>query len=74
MKENRCNVDDLKKEKNTLVKAAMEEKLQAEIDLARDIQFITSHQNSGNKSIKNVRKNRKKEIQKNHRDIVGEEL
>ena len=68
------NVDDLKKEQKILVKAAMEEKLQAEIDLARYIQIITSRENIGNKSTKNVRQNRQKEIQKNHRDIVGEEL
>ncbi|MHB8130482.1 MAG: Mu transposase C-terminal domain-containing protein [Mobilitalea sp.] len=67
-------VEELKKGQNLLVKAVLGEKLQAEIDLARDIQIITSHKNSGNKSTKNIRKNRQKEIHKNHRDIIGEEL
>ena len=67
-------IEELKKEKSQIIKEAAEEKLQAEIDLARDIQIITSRENSGNKSTKDIRKNRQKETRKNHKDIIGEEL
>jgi len=67
-------VEDLKKEQGLLLKEAEEEKLQAEIDLARDIQIITSRGSNANRSTKGIRKNRQKETKKNHRDIIGEEL
>nr|WP_294487056.1 Mu transposase C-terminal domain-containing protein [uncultured Anaerosporobacter sp.] len=67
-------VEDLKKEQGLIMKEAEVEKLQAEIDLARNIQIITSRGNNDNRSIKDIRKNRQKETKRKHRDIIGEEL
>jgi transposase InsO family protein len=67
-------VENLKKEQGLIIKDAAEEKLQAEIDLARDIQIITSRGSNENRRTKDIRKNRQKETKKNHRDIIGEEL
>lgn len=67
-------VEDLKKEQGLIMKESEEEKLQAEIDLARNIQIITSRESNENRSTKGIRKNRQNETIKKHRDIIGEEL
>lgn len=67
-------VEELKREQVIIIKEAEEEKLQAEIDLARNIQIITSRENNENRSTKDIRKNRQKETRRNHRDIIGEEV
>lgn len=66
-------VNEEKEQQKKIVSAAIEEKVQAELDLAGHIQAIAAHTSgSPEKKTKNIRSNRKKEVLKNHRNIAGE--
>lgn len=67
-----CEVLDMKEKQKGLLKKEGEDKLQAEIDLARKIGVVVSLSDPGTGSIKDIRKNRKREQHKNHKDLIGE--
>lgn len=67
-------VQQMKDMQNDLKADARNQKLQAEISLANHIQTIAGGKASDNKSIKNIRKTRKKEQDRKHRDMVKEEI
>lgn len=68
-----AQVLEAQEEQKKLVSMEIEDNLQAEIDLAVHIQAITSNvSESGNKNTKDIRDNRKKEVDKQHRNIAGE--
>ncbi|MDF2610717.1 MAG: hypothetical protein K0R92_2191 [Lachnospiraceae bacterium] len=66
-------VNEEKEQQKNIVSAAIEDRVQAELDLAGHIQAITMHTSgSSEKKTKDIRNNRKKEVLKNHRNIAGE--
>lgn len=64
-------VQDMKRRQRDLVRREMENKTQAEVDLARHLSVLSSGASGGqeNPSVKNIRANRKKEQRKAHRDL-----
>ena len=61
----------LKQQNNTLINSYMQYELQSEIDLINNIDGIISYTNKNkNVSIKNIRENRKKEVNSIHDDIM----
>lgn len=68
-----AQVQEVQEEQKKLVSMVMEEKIQAEIDLAGHIQAIAAHSTGPfTKDTKDIRNNRKNEVRKSHRDIAGE--
>lgn len=65
-------IQTLKNRQNNLIKEYSKGKTQAEIDLATHIQTIANQRLNFDKSIKNIRDNRKAEQQKKHIDFVKE--
>lgn len=66
-------VNEEKEQQKKIVSTAIEEKVQAELDLAGHIQVIAAHiSGSPEKKTKDIRDNRKKEVIRNHRNIAGE--
>lgn len=66
-------VQDLKAAKKTIVKGAVRDNLQAQIDLAQHIEAI-AHSVDGHTDVhvKNIRNTRKREQSKYHRDYMKE--
>ena len=70
-----ADVEEMQKKQRGIVKELQEQKTQAEIDLARNIQLVLDEvpEDRRPKSIKNIRANRKTEVIKQHKSI-GKEL
>ena len=64
------SVADLQDKQQTIINEHKPVTLQAKIDLANQIETISSHKQKGNSDIKCIRSNRQKERQKTHIDYV----
>lgn len=68
------DIELMQKDKNELVKTAIKDNLQAQIDLASSIEIIALSANKMKVNMKTVRKTRKKEQAKTHIDYIREEI
>lgn len=64
------SVADLQDRQQTIINENKPVTLQAKIDLANQIEVISSHKQKGNSDIKGIRSNRQRERQKTHIDYV----
>lgn len=64
------SVADLQEKQHSLINEYKPVTLQAKIDLANQIETISSHKQKGNSDIKGIRLNRQRERQKTHIDYV----
>ena len=63
-------VERMKKEKKDIVKKALRESMQAQIDLAEHIQVISNQSRVNDVKLKNIRDTRRRERTKRHRDFM----
>lgn len=64
------SVVDLQEKQHSIINEYKPVTLQAKIDLANQIEVISSHRQKGNSDIKGIRSNRQRERQKTHIDYV----
>jgi hypothetical protein len=68
-----AEVEEMQKKQKAIVKSCTYENLQAKVDLARNIEAITSKTTyKDNVNLESIKKNRQKEKNQRHKDLVQE--